>query len=218
MLALLGALLPGRVVAQQIEIRVTPRAGIVTPAGWFYVEYPSFGIGPNEWTEAAIQQSAVAGLSVEVAAEDLGLWLRAEALRTLGARTAVIHALLIPASTAGPARVVRTRIDAPTALTIGTLDLGLPTRLRLPGGVQPYVTAGVGAKRYDFDTAGIEAREERFVVPQEGVVPVFNVGVGGTFRVRGLAFDLLVRDAISEYWDEQQHDVMFLAGARFRLR
>jgi hypothetical protein len=219
-LALLGSLLaPAPALAQhRLELRVTPRVGLLTPADWFYVEFPSFGAGPTEWTEAAIQRAPIAGLAVEAAAEATGVWLRAEVLRTIGAETAVIHALLVPASTAGPAYVVRTRVHVPTALTIGTLDLGLPTRLRLPGGIQPYVTAGLGGKRYDFDIAEIEAREERFVVPRYGVVPVVNVGVGSVLTVRGVTIDLLVRDAISEYWGELQHDVMFLAGASFRLR
>jgi hypothetical protein len=220
MLALLGALLaPAPALAQhQVELRLTPRIGLLTPADWFYVEFPSFGAGPTEWTEAAIQRAPIAGLALEAAAEATGVWVRGEVLRTVGAETAVIHALLVPASTAGPAYVVRTRVHVPTALTLGTLDLGFPTRLRLPGGIQPYVTAGIGGKRYDFDIAELEAREERFVVPRYGTVPVVNVGVGGVVTVLGITLDLLVRDAISEYWGEQQHDVMFLAGARFRLR
>lgn len=218
--ALLGALAaPAWASAQQhVELRVTPRSGLMTPAGWFYVEFPQFGVQPTEWTEAAIEPSALLGLAVEIRAEDTGIWLRGEVVRTLGARTSVTHALLIPPSMAGPAVVVRTGLGVPTALTIGTLDVGLPTRLRLPGGIQPYVTAGVGGKRYDFDTDEIEARQEQFVIPQPGWVPVVSVGVGGVFTVRGLSFDVLVRDAVSDYWGERQHDVMVLVGLSFRLR
>jgi hypothetical protein len=214
-----GSLIPVGAVAQRpLELRVTPRAGLLTPADWFYVEFVNFQLGPTEWTEAAILRSPIVGLAAELAAEPLGLWIRAEAMRTVGGRTAVIHAYMIPASQAGPARVIRTQIDVPTAITTGTVDLVLPTRLRLPGAIQPYVTAGLGAKRYDFDIRELEERPERFVVPRDGVVPMLNVGVGAVFQVRGVSFDLLVRDAVSEYWDGQQHDVMFLSGVTIRLR
>lgn len=200
------------------ELRVIPRAGVLTPADWFYVEFPSFGSGPLEWTEAAIESTPVVGLAGELALDHLGIWIRGEVVRTLGGRTTVIHALLNPASQAGPGFVVRTPFDVPSSLTIGTIDIGLPTRLRLPGGVQPYVTAGVGGKRYAFDVAEVETRSERIVVPRGGVVPVVNAGVGATVVIRGWSLDLLVRDALSEYWGELQHDVMFLAGLNLRVR
>lgn len=200
------------------ELRVIPRAGVLTPADWFYVEFPSFGSGPLEWTEAAIQSTAVLGLAGEIALDGPGIWIRGELIRTMGGRTAIIHALLNPASQAGPAFVVRTRFDVPSSLTIGTIDLGLPTRLRLPGGVQPYVTAGVGGKRYTFDITELETRDERIVIPRSGTVPVVNVGVGARVALRGWSLDMLVRDAFSEYWGEQQHDVMFLAGLDIRVR
>lgn len=200
------------------ELRVIPRAGVLTPADWFYVEFPSFGSGPLEWTEAAIQSTAVLGLAGEIALDGPGIWIRGELIRTMGGRTAIIHALLNPASQAGPAFVVRTRFDVPSSLTIGTIDLGLPTRLRLPGGVQPYVTAGAGGKRYTFDITELETRDERIVIPRSGTVPVVNVGVGARVALRGWSLDMLVRDAFSEYWGEQQHDVMFLAGLDIRVR
>lgn len=200
------------------EIRVVPRAGMVTPADWFYVEFASFGSGPLEWTEAAIMSTPVVGLSAELAFHDLGLWIRAEGLRTVGGRTAVIHAILYPASQVGPGQVIRTRWDVPSTLTLGTIDLGLPLQLRLPGGIQPYVTAGVGGKHYAFDLTILEDREERLVRPAPGTVPVFNGGLGAVMEVRGVRLDLLVRDALSEYWGEQQHDVTFLAGVSIRIR
>jgi hypothetical protein len=201
-----------------VEVRLSPRAGMVTPADWFYVEFPSFGAGPMEWTESAIIRSPVLGLVAEVAFEPMGLWVRAEALRTMGGQTAVIHAYLHPASQAGPGRVIRTRWDVPSSLTMGTVDLALPLRLRLPFGLQPYVTAGVGAKRYTFDLSELEGREERIVRPSPGTVPVANVGGGFVLDVRGWRLDVLVRDAMSEYWDVQQHDITFLAGVSFRVR
>jgi hypothetical protein len=200
-----------------VEVRLSPRAGMVTPADWFYVEFPSFGAGPMEWTEAAILRAPVVGLVAEAAFEATGIWIRAEALRTVGGRTAVIHAYLHPASQAGPGMVIRTRWDVPSTLTTGTVDVALPLRLRLPFGVQPYVTAGAGAKHYGFDLSELEGREERVVQPSPGTVPVANVGGGVVVDLRRWRLDVLVRDAVSEYWGEQQHDVTFLAGLSIRL-
>lgn len=212
-------LMPATAAAQGgVEIRIVPRAGLVTPPGWFYVEFASFGSGPLEWTEAAIARAPILGVTAELTHEPVGLWIRGEAMRTVGGRTAIIHAILYPASQVGPGQVVRTRWDVPSTLTIGTLDVGLPLRLRLPGGIQPYVTAGAGGKHYSFDLAALEDREERLVRPTPGTVPVFNAGVGAVLDFRGVRLDLLVRDALSEYWGEQQHDITFLAGAGIRIR
>lgn len=219
-LAALGSLMaPSAALTQQsFEVRVTPRIGALTPPGWFYVEYAQFGVIPMEWTEAAILRSAVAGAAVELAFERTGIWVRGEVLRTVGAETAVGHAILRPPTEAGPATVVRTWFDVPTAVTMGSVDVAFPTRLRLPRAIQPYVTAGIGGKHYAFDTAEVDAAEENLVVPQGGTVAMVNVGIGATITFRGLTLDLLVRDAVSEYWNEQQHDVFFLAGLTFRLR
>lgn len=216
---LAGTLVPVGAGAQRaVELRVTPRIGLVTPPGWFFVEYSQFGVIPMEWTEAAILRSTVVGAAVEAAFHRHGVWVRGEVIRTLGAETAVGHAILHPASEAGPARVVRTWFYVPTAMTIASLDLGFPTRLRLPGGIQPYVTAGLGGKHYTFDTTELDTREEAVIVPQGGTVPTVNVGAGATVAIRGLTLDLQVRDAISEYWGERQNDMLFLAGLTIRLR
>jgi hypothetical protein len=217
--AMVLLLAPAGIHAQRSpEVRITPRVGLLTPPGWFYVEYAQFGVIPMEWTEAAVLRATVLGAALELAFESPGVWVRGEVTRTVGAETAVGHAVLYPASMAGPAVVVRTWFYVPTAITIATLDVGLPTRFRLPGGIQPYVTAGLGAKTYSFDTAELDAREENVIVPQDGTVPVVNVGAGATVAIRGITLDFLVRDAISEYWRERQNDVMFLAGLTLRVR
>lgn len=216
---LAGLMLPASVAAQPgPELRIIPRIGVLTPPDWFYVEYAEFGVIPMEWTEAAILRSAMAGAAVELGFERIGIWIRGEVVRTVGAETAVGHAILHPASEAGPAMVIRTWFYVPTAVTIASLDLGLPTRLRLPRGIQPYVTAGLGGKHYGFDNAALDSREEHVIVPRGGTVPMVNVGVGATMALRGLTLDLLVRDAISEYWGERQNDVMFFGGVKLRLR
>jgi hypothetical protein len=216
---LVGAAVPAGLAAQSSpEIRVTPRVGLLTPPGWFYVEYAQFGVIPMEWTEAAILRSTVIGAAVELGFESAGVWVRGEVLRTVGGETAVGHAIFRPATQAGPATVVRTWFYPATTVTTGSLDLAFPTRFRLPWGIQPYVTGGVGAKRYAFDTAELESRPENVIVPEDGTVGLVNVGAGAVARVRSLTFDFQVRDAISDYWGERQHDVIFLAGLTLRIR
>jgi hypothetical protein len=216
---LAGLALPAGAAAQRApELRITPRVGLVTPPGWFYVEFPQFGVTPMEWTEAAILRATVVGASVELRFEGHGIWVRGDVVRTIRAETAVGHAILHPPTQAGPASVVRTWFYVPTAMTIASVDVALPTRLRLPAAIQPYVLAGLGAKRYHFDVSELESREENIVFPAPGTVPTVNVGIGATVPVRGLTMDLLVRDAISDYWGERQNDMTFMAGLSFRLR
>ncbi len=212
-LVAVAVLLPGSATAQHfVKVRVTPRAGLLTPADWFYEEFPHFGTDPMEWTEAAVLQAPLVGVTAEVEPTGSRLWLRGEFLTTLGDETAVTYAVLIPASTAGPARVERTPFRVATSITTGSFDIGLPTAFRLPLGIQPYVTAGIGGKRYAFDNSEIDRYEGEMVLPQSGTVLTGNVGAGLTFHLSGIGVDLLVRDAISNYWGKQQHDVMLLAG------
>lgn len=209
---------PTAVAAQMdLEVRVIPRAGVLTPADWFYEEFAHFGVDPVEWTEAAVLRSTLVGLTAEIELGDLGVWVRGEVLRTLGAETSVVNAYLIEASTAGPPTVVRTAYWVPTSLTIGTLDVGLPTAFRLPWNVQPYFTAGIGGKRYAFDIGVLENADDDLIPPEDGVTFVTNVGGGFRAPVSGrLGIDFLARDAMSHYWDKLQHDVMVLLGLSWR--
>lgn len=210
--AAVGAALPPSAPAQDFELRITPRAGMVTPADWFYEEFAHFGVGDLEWTEAALEAAPLLGLTAELALFDDALWIRAEVLRTVGQDVSVTHAFLREPTGFNPPRVLRTPFLLDAALTIGSVDVALPTRFRLPLGLQPYVTAGLGGKRYDFDAGPIEQYDDQMVLPQEGVTLVVNLGAGLTAHLLGLDLDLLVRDALSEYWDKQQHDVVFLFG------
>jgi hypothetical protein len=211
-------LLPGMASAQWPEVRVTPRAGVLTPANWFYVEFKQFGVQPMQWTESAILRSFVVGAAAEAAFQDLGVWVRGEFIRTIGTETSVVHAELVPASQANPATVIRTPYRVPTRVTAATVDLVLPLRLRLVPHIQPYVTGGVGAKRYAFDVTEIAPYESQIVLPRDGTVPALNVGGGAAVRMERFQFDVQVRDAMSRYWGLLQHDVMFLAGVSFQLR
>jgi hypothetical protein len=209
-LAAAGAAAP--VAAQTpLDVRVIPRAGVLTPAGWFYVQYTGFLVDPVEWTEAAILRAPVLGLAVEVEVPGTDVWLRGEALRSVDAITSVVHAVRRGTSGFDPPRVDRTPYRVATTMTTATVDLALPTRLRI-GPVQPYVTAGIGGKWYGFDTGPFQELEVEVILPQPGFVGVVNVGGGAVVRLLGLDLDVQVRDAISMYWNQQQHDVMTLIG------
>lgn len=212
-----GLVGPALAAAQSgLSIRVTPRAGVMTPADWFYEEFRHFGIDPMEWTEAAILRAPVVGLAAEVELPRTGLWIRGEVLRTLDAITSMTHAVLFETNGFDPPRVERTPYRVATALTMGSVNIALPTLVRI-GPVQPYVMAGIGAKHYGFDIDPFIDLEDRVVLPRTGTVAMVNVGGGATARVMGLTFDLQVRDALSRYWGTVQHDVMVLAGLSWRV-
>lgn len=196
------------------QIRIIPRAGMVTPDGYFYVQYGRFGLGPVEWTEAAIEASPVVGFTAEMELAG-GLWLRGEVLRALDASLSVAYVEAQEPVGFEPPQFARTYYDIPTTLTVGSIDLALPTRLSLPFGIQPYFTGGIGAKRYTFDRDAfgpIDEQDDDLVYPSDGTSLTLNAGAGAVVRIGTLGIDLLVRDAISEYWGSQQHDVLFLLG------
>lgn len=199
-----------------LNIRVTPRAGVMTPADWFYEEFRHFGVDPVEWTEAAILRAPVVGLTAELELPGTGLWIRGEVLRTLDGITSMTHAVLFETNGFDPPRVERTPYRVATAITMGSVDLAFPTLFRI-GPVQPYVTAGLGGKHYGFDVDPFVDLADRVVLPQPGTVLMANVGGGAVARVRGLTFDLQVRDALSRYWGRVQHDVMVLAGLSWQV-
>ncbi len=213
-----GLLGPAEAAAQGgLNLRITPRAGVLTPADWFYEEFRHFGIDPVEWTEAAVLRAPVLGLAGEVEIPGTGLWLRGEVLRTVDGITSMTHGVLFETNGFDPPRVERTPYRVATAITMGSVDVAFPTLFRV-GPVQPYVTAGVGAKHYSFDTDPFTEIQDQVVLPQSGAVAMVNAGAGATARVRGLTFDLQIRDALSRYWDRVQHDVLFLAGLTWQIR
>lgn len=198
------------------HVRVIPRAGAVTPADWFYVEYKHYGTLPTEWTEASILQAPVVGLGVELEFPDAAVWVRGEVVRTVDARLKMTHVVQLQPSGFEPARQEKTfyRVDA--RVTSGTLDAAFPTVFRV-GPVQPYVTAGLGATHYDFDTAPFTDLSDRVVLPQPGTVWAANLGVGAKIHVLGVALDLQIRDAVNRYWERTQHNVMWLGGVSWEL-
>lgn len=207
-------MIPAAPAAAQLgaDLRITPQAGVLTPAEWLYYEVTTFGEGPMEWTEAAVLRSAVIGATAAADFRRHGVEIRGTLLRTIDAETYVALGVM-NAGPLTPPTVVRTRHRVPTDITLASVDIALVTRLRLPLGVQPYVLAGIGGKHYSFDRAALAQAEPGLVLPENGTNLMMNVGGGVTIPLsRRLALDVQVRDAITEYWGSRQHDVAWLAG------
>lgn len=169
-----------------------------------------------EWTEAAVLRSTLVGVTAEVELPGTGLWVRGTVLRTLDANTYVAFAVM-NAGPFTPANVERTRYDVPTEITLASVDVALPTRLRLPFGVQPYFIAGIGGKHYAFDRGVLSEARAGTIAPEEGTSFMINAGGGLVVPVSpSLRLDLQVRDTMSEYWGGQQHDVAWTAGLSWK--
>jgi hypothetical protein len=219
--AVLGALLagPAPAAAQHCpELRIAPRAALLTPADWLYVEFPAFGAEPLSWTQAAVLRAPLVGGTAEARWERPGVWIRGELLRSLGAETSLTHSQLRPREGFEAPRTVHAFYRVPTTLTFAGVELGLPTRLRLPRGIQPYVTVGGGAKWYGFGDAGLPDDAGIVQLPEPGMERLFQIGGGAALALGPVSLDLALRDAISHYWGRQQHDVMVLTGLSLRIR
>lgn len=215
--AVLG--MPAAPAAGQLgaDLSLTPQAGLLTPADWFYYEVAVFGEGPMVWTEAAVLRSAVIGAAVAADFSRHGLEVRGSVLRTLDADTWVALGVMNAGPTTPPT-VVRTRYWVPTDITIFTIDVALATRLRLPYGVQPYVLGGIGGKHYSFDRSVLAEADRRLERPRDGTRLTIDAGGGLLLPLSPrLELDVQVRDAMSEYWGRWQHDVAWLAGLRWEF-
>lgn len=205
-------LLPASAAAQvDLDLRVSPQVGLLTPNDWFFYEVTGLGQGPMVWTESAVLRSTMLGLTAEVEIAETGVWIRGNVLRTVDGETYLAHAQLIQAFPGAP-EVIRTEYYLPTTITLGSVEVALPTRFTLPLGIQPYFTVGIGGKRYGFDQSVLAEAPGGVVQPEDGTSFTANVGGGLIAYYRGIGLDLQVRDAISSYWDDQQHDVVWSAG------
>jgi hypothetical protein len=66
------------------------------------------------------------------------------------------------------------------AVTTVTADLVM--NLPRIGAIRPYLLAGAGVRRYDFDQAWYQARGAT-VVPRDAVVPTLHAGVGAAWKL-----------------------------------
>lgn len=188
----------------------------MTPADWFYYEVTGLGQGPMVWTESQVLRSTMIGATAEVEIGETGLWIRGTILRTLDGETYLGYSRLVDAFPDAP-RVVRTPYWVPTAMTLGSVELALPTRFRLPFHAQPYFVAGVGGKRYSFDHDALDGAAEALIAPEDGTSLMGILGGGLVVPVGRFGIDLEVRDAMSRYWSDFQHDVIWSAGLSWQL-
>lgn len=198
-------------------ISVVPRLGLFSPDRYLYEEYVNFsGDGPVEWTHGRMGRALLVGMGLEAGRTGGGVSLRGELLRSIDGWLAAAHSVIIPRQLYEAPYVQTTWLDIPVAVTITSLQVHLPTRLTF-GGVEPYVLAGIGSRRYDFGDATAED-PGAVILPESGSILCADAGAGITARVLGLTIDLQGRDAIGRYWGKTQHDILFTAGLAWRIR
>jgi hypothetical protein len=203
--------------AGSVRIAIIPRAGVVMPDAYLYEQYANFsGDGPVEWTNGSLGRALVLGVACEIGLEDRGFMLRGEVLRSFDAWLSAAHSVIVPRQLFEPPRVETTWLDAPTAITMMSVQIILPTRLTLLR-TQPYVLAGAAGKRYDFGDP-TTANEVEAILPASGTTWGADIGAGITLPLFGLSLDLQFRDAVNRYWGKTEHDFIATTGLRWRIR
>lgn len=202
---------------EPMPVRLIPRVGLVSPDAYLYEQYANFsGDGPVEWTNGFLGRALLLGLGIEIGRTGGGMFLRGEILRSVDGWLTAGHSIVIPRQLFDPPRVQTTWLDIPTALTMTSLQLVVPTRLTL-GPLQPYVLAGLAGKRYDFGEPRTELAVAA-ILPESGFTWGGDVGAGLTAPVLGLTFDFQGRDTINRYWGKTEHDLVFSTGVIWRIR
>jgi hypothetical protein len=107
-------------------------------------------------------------------------------------------------------------LDVPASLTFANLQIILPARFEAAG-VRPYGLVGGGGKWYHFGSA-TEPNTVEAILPSDGFTANLELGVGITFSLFDLTFDLQARDDINKYWEKTQHDLVFSGGIRWAIR
>lgn len=215
----LAALLPVCAVqAQETRtVRLIPRVGLLAPDAYFYEQFANFsGDGPVEWSTGSLGRALVLGLGLELGLADGAVRVRGEILRSFDTWLRVSHSVVTPRVLYIPPSVRTTWLDVPSSLTVTSLQLVLPTRIRIRG-AEPYVLGGVGGKFYGFDEP-TTANEEEAILPSGGFTWGGDVGAGFTVPVKGLVFDFQVRDEMSRFWDKLQHDFVYSSALIWSIR
>ena len=190
LLALAMALAPSLVAAQwPSSVRFFARSGLIAPDVYFYEQFINFsGDGPVEWTTGALGRAVVAGLGAELEWADNGVLIRSEVVRSFDTWLAVTHGVVAPRVLFDPPEIINTYLDVPTAVTLTSLQLVLPTRLRLRG-LQPFVFGGVGGKFYRFGDP-TRPNEVAAILPSDGFTWGVDLGAGLEATLFGLSFDV----------------------------
>ena len=216
--ALLWVGIPHGLSAQDgLTIRVLPRIGLTNPDGYFYEVFANFGVDePTEWTTGSLGRAAVVGLGLEAGYEKRGIFLRGELAHTFGGWLSVVRGIVIPRVYFDPPRISNTYLDVPAAITMGSVQLVLPTQFEV-GGVRPYGLVGLGGKWYHFGSP-TKPNTVEAILPSDGFTMALDLGAGVSFSLFGLAFDAQARDGINRYWGKTQHDLVFSGGLVWQLR
>jgi hypothetical protein len=201
----------------ELSIRAIPRAGLAAPDAYFYEVFTNWvGDGPVEWTTGSLGRAFVAGLGVEVDTGHEGVRFRAEILRSFDSWLLAGHGIIIPRVFFEPPQEVRTWYDVPATITLTSAQVVLPLRARI-WRLEPYVLAGVGGKFYSFGES-TRPNEVGAVLPSDGFTWGGDLGLGATLSLFGLDFDLQVRDAVTQYWDKTQHDLLYTGALVWAVR
>jgi hypothetical protein len=209
---------PSRALAQEdITLRVIPRFGLLHPDTYFYEEFANFADDePTEWTTGAMGRAAYVGLGFELGWEGRGLLFRGEAGRSFEGWLFATHGLIRPRVLFEPPEIVNTFLDVPASVTFASAQLILPVRLSF-WGINPYLLLGGGGKWYHFGEPE-EPNTVDAILPSDGFTAAADLGVGLFVDLWKLTFDFQARDALNQYWDKTQHDLVFTGGLVWTIR
>ena len=215
-----GALLLGIVpvgAQEHVGVSLGARVGMVSPDTYLYEQYTNFsGDGPVEWTDGSLGRALLVGLGFEVGRPGGGVQLRGEVLRSFDAWLSVSRSIIQPRVLYDPPYVETTWLDVPSTVLVTTLELVVPTRLKL-WSAQPYFMVGAGGKRYTFGEP-TEANDVDAILPHDGFTWGGDVGAGVTIPMWGFTLDLQGRDAFNRYWGKTENDFVFSTGVFWRVR
>jgi len=192
-----------------LSSRIAVRAGVVAPGGSLYSITQT---GTRNWdrtrSEARLEDGLVLGLEWVLRSERLGV-----AVRTAVDRSVALDARLVGVGLEEvPGGNLPLRRDFSFAISSSVTGLStevlFPLRLRV-GGFAPYVSAGVGLTRYDFEDPG-ERDTGDFAFPGDGTVASILLGGGFDVPVGDRRYGIVVQDEMSRYADETQHSLRFL--------
>lgn len=216
--AVLATLASGLAAQNGTKVSLYPRVGLAAPDTYFYEYFKNFyGDGPMEWTSGSLGRSFAAGVGFQVDLGARGILVRGEVLRTFDGWLSSVHSIEKPRIMFDPPEILNTWLDIPTSVTATSLQVVLPTRLRV-WQVEPYVLAGVGGKFYDFGDP-TEPNEVGATLPYDGFTWGGDLGAGLTVPFwRGLTLDVQVRDALTRYWGKTQHDLYYTGALLWRVR
>lgn len=192
----------------QLHVSLYGRSGLLAPDTYFYEVYENFLEGATEWSTGSLGRSPVAGAGIEVALGESGVLVRAEVVRSFDSWVRVSHSRVTPRVLFIPPEIVTDWYDVPFNVTLTSVELVLPTKLRL-WGAQPYVAMGGGGKYYQFGET-TEPNTTEALLPTDGFTWAVDAGAGVMIPLFwDMSADLQARTAVSRYWSKTQTDFLY---------